>query len=325
MTQRMQSCDTVADLTQVLQRFVPEVAPHLAGRLYLLDRERSLVVEACHWLDPSAAQAEFPAQACWALRRGTMHHAGAGCVDVPCDHLCATAVEIETLCLPLIGQHGALGLLTFERRPGREGRELPDIYLTMLAENVSLALDNLQLREALRALAMADPLTTLANRRQLDSELERQLADAERRDEPIACAMVDIDHFKRFNDDHGHAAGDVVLRAVAVELKRSVRDGSLVYRYGGEEFLVLLPGVDPTQAIPRAEEIRSRIGALAVRHEGDTIGPVTVSVGIACAPDHCSWTRLVKTADDALLQAKREGRDRVVIASPTDTAGAGIG
>jgi diguanylate cyclase (GGDEF)-like protein len=329
MTQRMQSCDSVADLERILERFVPEVAPHLAGRLYLLDRERGTMVTRCSWGRPLHSDEEFASLACWALRRGVAHFANAECIDVVCDHidLSASAVaaappdgDIETLCLPLVGQNGTLGLLYFEgRAPGgtsASGGELPGVYVTMLTENVALALDNLQLRDALRALAMADPLTTLANRRQLDQELDRQLEQAERRGETLACAMIDVDHFKRFNDDHGHDAGDAVLRAVAAELKLAVRDGNLVYRYGGEEFLVLLPQLDTDQAAERAEEIRARIARVAVRHEGQELGPVTVSIGVACAPRDCFWNRLVQTADAALLQAKRDGRNRVVSAIP---------
>lgn len=321
MTQRMQSCDTVPDLTQVLRRFVPEVAPQFAGRLYLLDRERDAVVEACAWAEPRHSTVEFPSQACWALRRGVPHHPSRDQIDVPCDHVLPTDGEIETLCLPLLGPRGTLGLLYFERREGTA--EIPEIYLTMLAENVSLALDNLQLRDELRRLAMADPLTALANRRQLDEELEKRVVEAARREEPMACAMIDIDHFKRFNDDHGHDAGDAVLRAVAAELRQSVREGSLVYRYGGEEFLVLLPEVDPVQAMQRAEEIRIRVSKVTVRHEGQSIGPVTISIGVACAPIHCQWRRLAQTADAALLRAKREGRDRVVLAEPERAPSAG--
>jgi len=324
MTQRMQSCDTVVDLTRVVQRFAPEVAPDFAGRLYLLDRERDAVVEACSWREPRYSGAEFPSLKCWALRRGVPHHASEDCVDVPCEHVQSDGA-IETLCLPLVGQRGALGLLYFERAPDADGAEFPEVYVTLLVENVSLALDNLQLREALRKLAMADPLTTLANRRQLDSELDVRITEAERRGEPIACAMIDIDHFKRFNDDHGHEAGDAVLRAVAIELKQSVRDGSLVYRYGGEEFLVLLPQIDVEQAASRAEEVRSRIGRVSVTYAGQSIGPVTVSVGVACAPLHCDWMRLVQTADAALLQAKRDGRNRVVLAPPREEAVIALG
>lgn len=316
MTQRMQGCDTVDDLKQVVRRFMPAAAPDLAGRLYLLDATRGVMVEACSWLDPRHSGPEFPLLACWALRRGAPHRATGQTIDVPCEHVQDESGDIpDSLCLPLVGQRGTLGLLYLEPRADRATGALPDIYMTMLAENLSLALDNLMLRDALRSLAMADPLTMLANRRQLDGQLEASLAAAERSGTPICCAMIDIDHFKRFNDDHGHAAGDAVLRAVATTLKQSVREGQLVFRYGGEEFLMLLPGVSIEVALARTQEVAARIGALRVHHEGRELGPVTASIGLASAPEHCEWQRLVQTADAALLQAKRAGRNRVVVAT----------
>jgi diguanylate cyclase (GGDEF)-like protein len=313
MTQRMQGCDTVADLKGVIGRFVPEVAPHLAGRLYLLDAERNVMGEACSWLDPQHSRPEFSPLSCWALRRGAPHRATGECIDVPCEHITGGSAEVlDTLCLPLMGQAGVLGLLYLERRDiAREG-ELSNMYVTLLAENVGLALDNLRLRDALRAMAMVDPLTKLANRRELDRELERQLGEAERAGTVMSCAMIDIDHFKRFNDDHGHDAGDAVLREVGAALRQSVRADSSVYRYGGEEFLVLFPGLNAEDALARAEEIRETIASLSLRFDGHEIGPINASIGVATAPLHCEWRKLAQTADAALLGAKRAGRNRVL-------------
>jgi diguanylate cyclase (GGDEF)-like protein len=270
--------------------------------------------EACSWLDPVHSRAEFPPMACWAIRRNSAHRATGECLDVPCDHVDADAGSVpDTICLPLAAQNGILGLLYFEWRPQPSSRETPDVYLKMLAENVGLALDNLRLRDALREMAMADPLTTLANRRQLDAELDHHLAVADRERTPISCVMVDVDHFKRFNDDHGHDAGDAVLRAVAATLRHSTREGH-AFRYGGEEFLLLMPGFSAEDAAARAEDIRQRIAALRVHHDGRELGQITASLGVATAPTHCQSTRLVQAADAALLRAKRDGRDRVAIA-----------
>jgi diguanylate cyclase (GGDEF)-like protein len=315
MTQRMQSCDTTRDLSHVVERFMPEVLPQLAGRLYLLDEARGAMVEACCWSGPVHSTSEFSNMACWALRRGSPHRAAGAHFDVPCDHLRHDGEAIpETICLPLAGQHGTLGLLYLERRADAPAGEIPDIYLETLVENAGLALDNLRLRDALHALAMADPLTMLGNRRRLDETLERHLADSESSGTPISCAMIDVDHFKRFNDDFGHDAGDAVLRAVGEALRQSVREGDLVFRFGGEEFLMLMPGVDSETATERAEEIRLRIAAIGLQHDGQTLGAITASLGVATAPAHCPQANLVQAADAALLRAKRAGRNRVVTA-----------
>jgi diguanylate cyclase (GGDEF)-like protein len=315
MTQRMQSCDTIEDLQAVVQRFVPEVVPELAGRLYLFDAGRNAMVEASAWLDPVGSRPEFAPLACWALRRNAPHRPGGETIDVPCEHVERPGeVPLDTICLPLSGQNGMLGLLYFERHAASEIR-VPDVYLRILAENIALALDNLRLRDALRELALADALTTLANRRQLDEVLARDLADAASSGDPISCVVADIDHFKRFNDEFGHDAGDAVLRAVGLTLKQSVRESNRVFRYGGEEFLILLAGMGTDEAAERAEAIRAAVEALSVRHEGSDLGTVTISLGVATAPVHCAADRLVQTADAALLRAKREGRNRVVVAT----------
>jgi diguanylate cyclase (GGDEF)-like protein len=313
MTQRMQGCDTVAELKNVVKRFAPEVAPQMAGRLYLFDASRIVLVEGCSWLEPVHSAAEFPPLACWALRRGAPHRPSGAGLDVPCGHLLGNEVP-DSLCLPLMGQHGTLGMLYLESRTAYPATPLSEAYLQLLAENIGLALDNLRLREALRSLAMIDPLTMLPNRRQLDEVLASELAEAERTGTSICCAMIDVDHFKRFNDEHGHDAGDAVLRAVGQTLKEAVRDTNLVFRYGGEEFLMLLPGMGEPPAAERAEEIRSRIAALRVQHEGSDLGPVTASIGLACAPAHTDWPSLVQTADAVLLRAKQAGRNQVITA-----------
>jgi diguanylate cyclase (GGDEF)-like protein len=312
MTQRMQGCDTIDNLQNVIHRFVPELVPQLAGRLYLLDRSRNAMVEACSWLEPCSSKAEFAPTSCWALRRGGEHRSAGSLIDVPCEHLDSDGQNTpEGICLPLSAQSGTLGMLYFERRPSFADAEIPELLIKMLAENIGLALDNLQLRDALRDLAMADPLTRLANRRQLDAVLEDMLSAPAG---PMSCVMIDIDHFKRFNDEHGHEAGDAVLRAVGETLKASVRQGDLAFRYGGEEFTLLFPDMIPHQAFERTEQLRMRIAALRVRFEKCELGPITISAGIASAPDDCSHAQLLQAADTALLGAKRSGRDRIVVA-----------
>ena len=312
MTQRMQGCDTVDNLQNVIHRFVPELVPQLAGCLYLLDRSRNAMVEACSWLEPCSSKAEFAPMSCWALRRGGEHRSAGSLIDVPCEHLDSDGQNMpEGICLPLSAQSGTLGMLYFERRPSFADAEIPELLIKMLAENIGLALDNLQLRDALRELAMADPLTRLANRRQLDAVLEDMLSAPAR---PMSCVMIDIDHFKRFNDEHGHEAGDAVLRAVGETLKASVRQGDLAFRYGGEEFTLLFPDMTPQQAFERTEQLRIRIAALRIRFETCELGPITISAGIASAPDDCSHAQLLQAADTALLCAKRSGRDRIVVA-----------
>jgi len=320
MTQRMQGCDSLHDMEEIARRFIPEIAPDLAGRLYLIDPKRNAVVEACHWLDPRRSRSEFAPGACWALRRGLPHRPTGGAIDVPCDHLDIEGeLTVDTLCLPLSAHGETFGLLYFERKVGTpDVSSTSETYLIMLAENIGLAIGNIRLREQLRAMAMGDALTGLGNRRQLDATLDDVLADARWSQRPISCLMVDVDHFKQFNDSFGHDAGDAVLREVGAALAAAVRDKELAFRYGGEEFMVLLPGCDVDQAVARAQHIRERIASLDLIHGGKKLRTVAISAGVATAPIHCTVERLVQTADAALLRAKANGRDRVEVATVRD-------
>jgi diguanylate cyclase (GGDEF)-like protein len=315
MTQRMQASDTLHDLKGVIERFTPQIALGYAGKLYLLDKPRQAMVEVCSWLDPVHSRSEFSPLSCWALRRGLPHRAGGQSVDVACDHLQAGGGdEADFICLPLTAQREILGLLYLESRgDAQQAPTRSDVYLTMLAENIGLAVANLRLRDALREMAMADPLTGLANRRHLDAVLGLELAAGER---PLSCVMMDVDHFKRINDTFGHDAGDAVLREVGVALKGSSREGALAFRFGGEEFLLLLPGLTLDQARERAEEVRGRIAALRIEHEGKDLGAITASFGVSSTPEVCGADKIVQTADAALLRAKAAGRNRVVAADP---------
>ena len=319
MTERMQGCDTPDDLMEVVQRFVPEIAPGRAGRLYVLDKERNAVVEACNWSDPRYSEKEFPPVACWAMRRGQPHRPAGKSVDVPCNHLGLTSGPVpDTLCLPLIAQRETLGLLYLEPRLSGEATgacDVSDVYLGVLTENISLALSNLRLREALREMAMVDPMTGLSNRRRLDTVQSVLLTNARKLGQPIGCLMMDVDHFKRFNDDYGHEAGDIVLKEIAAVLQDSTREAEFVFRYGGEEFMMLIPNLRIEQLKQRAEEIRKRIAALHLVHDGRDLGAITVSIGVACAPDN-AYDDLTHAADSALLHAKAQGRNRVEPALP---------
>lgn len=316
LTQRMQECETMHQLERVIESFVPQIAPGLAGRLYLFDESRKLLVEVSAWLGPVHSHSEFAPATCWALQRGELHRPKGHAADVPCDHLDGSAQKFDSICLPLIAQRAILGLLYLEPRSDLSEPllDISEIYLKLLAENIGLAAGNLRLRDTLRAMAMADPLTGLANRRQLEAVLESRLAEANNAREPISCIMLDVDHFKHFNDQFGHDAGDAVLRVVGEFLKQSTRDTD-AFRYGGEEFLLLMPQMDPEQAGRRAEEIRNGIAKLQVKHGGRDVGSITASVGVATAPDQCAFGGIIQAADAALLRAKESGRNRVEIAS----------
>jgi diguanylate cyclase (GGDEF)-like protein len=166
--------------------------------------------------------------------------------------------------------------------------------------------------------AIHDPLTGLYNRRYLDETMPRELHRAERTGQPVGVIMLDVDHFKRFNDTYGHDAGDTLLRAVGTFLQQHTRGDDIACRYGGEEFTLVLPGASLAATQQRAKELRAGIQHLGVEHQGQPLGTVTASLGIAVFHAHGTTAdSLIRAADQALYHAKRGGRNRVVLADDT--------
>jgi diguanylate cyclase (GGDEF)-like protein len=187
--------------------------------------------------------------------------------------------------------------------------------LRVFTEHIALAISNLKLRDALRQQSIRDPLTGLFNRRYLEETLAIEIERAKRKNEPFSILMLDLDHFKRFNDTHGHEAGDAVLQVLGGFLQRHVRGGDIACRYGGEEFTLILPGASVEAAQHRAGQLCEGIRALNIDFKNQILGPLSLSVGIATFPNHGeSGESVLQAADMALYQAKDEGRDRVVVA-----------
>jgi diguanylate cyclase (GGDEF)-like protein len=229
------------------------------------------------------------------------------------------------VCVPMRAPHPTkprlIGVFSVMRRhpAGAAAAEFSDAdvrLLSSLASYTALALAHAEATQRIRDLAVTDELTGLANRRHLMAEATREAVRAERTGEPLSALMIDLDHFKRVNDERGHLVGDAVLRAVATTLAGGVRKTDRCARYGGEEFVVLLPSSPKADALAVAEKLRASVAALAPGGIG-----VTVSIGVASLPeDASSAERLFDAADQALLQAKRAGRDRVVAAEAPATS-----
>ena len=186
------------------------------------------------------------------------------------------------------------------------------------AANASLKYTNDQLDAAnasLRDLALRDPLTGLLNRRYVDETLDMDIRRSQRSGLPIGVLLIDLDYFKQVNDTYGHDAGDAVLQAVAALLEDQVRSGDIVSRYGGEEFLMILPGIPYPPLAQRAERICAAVRSMQVQHAGQDLGQRSCSIGVAVYPDHgLTGERVIKVADEALYQAKAAGRNQIVVA-----------
>ena len=318
MSDLLESCVAVGEVHAVIKESVPQLFPEEAGALYVMGGSRNLVEAAVVWGDHPPAQHVFAPNDCWALRRGRMHLMGPS-TNLLCSHL-TQPVPAASVCLPMIAQGEILGVLHLQSTAAENFDEANLQLCQTAADSVALALANLKLRESLRQQSLQDPLTGLFNRRYLEVSLERELRRALRYQSSIGLIMIDIDHFKHFNDNFGHATGDMLLRELGAFLKRCIRGGDIACRYGGEEFLLLLPDTSLETAQQRAEQVRQAVKKLHVPYEDGLLGPITLSLGVATFPQHGSTTEtLLGVADNALYRAKHEGRDRVVVAETLET------
>jgi diguanylate cyclase (GGDEF)-like protein len=180
-------------------------------------------------------------------------------------------------------------------------------------QTIKLSLHNLRLQEKLREQAIRDPLTGLYNRRFLEDNLDRELHRSKRQETPLGIVMLDLDHFKHFNDAFGHEAGDLILTRVGKVLQTVLRKSDIACRYGGEEFVLVFPESSLDDTRRRVEEIRSLVRDMEIWHGQRRLGTVTMSAGLAMAPGNGSTARaLIAAADDAMYVAKHDGRDRLV-------------
>jgi diguanylate cyclase (GGDEF)-like protein len=323
MGELFQACLSLEEAYAVIGRLAPRLFPTEAGAVFALNPARNLIEVVATWGTRPVDGSMFPPEACWAMRNGRPHVVDDTHASVLCEHL-PIPPPPAYVCSPLTAQGSSLGVLYVASERGREeSSSVPNRAKDQLAETVAaqlgLGLSNVQLREILRSQSIHDPLTGLFNRRYMAETLERELHRARRTENPLALLMVDIDGFKQQNDAFGHDAGDAILVELAALLQRSLRREDIACRYGGEEFVLVLPDAAMENAARRAEQLRDAVRRIRVPYKDTVLGPVTVSIGVAAFPDHgADGASLLKSADMALYEAKKTGRDRVALASPPE-------
>ena len=246
--------------------------------------------------------------------------------ELRCTHITEPIVA-GAICEPLAAQSETLGVLHLQIREPRGSTLLTERrrVTETLGEQLSLALANFRLREILRRQSSRDPLTELYNRRFMEESLYRELRRAAREEGSVGVLMIDLDRFKELNDAFGHAAGDAALRAIGKVLEGAIRGGDIASRFGGEEFVVILPNASLSDTEMRAEAIRQDVKNLVAPSSGSLFPSVTMSVGVAAFPDHGQTSEeLLAAADRALYRAKAAGRDRVAVADSGDLQGIAI-
>ncbi|OUR63901.1 hypothetical protein A9Q79_09110 [Methylophaga sp. 42_25_T18] len=319
----LQVCRTLPETYPVISHYADQIFPNWCGSLYLFDESKTLVEAMTSWGNKPLKSSEVIApDDCWALRQGKEHIALDMENRLSCNHV---HDEIGSYtCVPIIAQGEMLGMLHMEYCCGSitfETTEEKQRYfdsrqrlMKIAADNLALSLVSLNLREALKHQSIRDPLTSLFNRRYMEECLQMEISKSARSGGGLGVIMSDIDHFKKFNDTYGHDAGDLVLVEFAKLLTKSFRESDIICRFGGEEFIIIMPAASQELVLERANKMCNKVREFEIFYDNKLLPSVTSSFGVSYLSDdfeHAS--QIVKLADTALYKAKNAGRDQVML------------
>jgi diguanylate cyclase (GGDEF)-like protein len=307
----LQICASPSEAYEVVAGHLEKLIPDSNGDVFAIESARNLMAVIASWGAPGLTQSVWPPEDCCAVRAGGLHTRMESPRGLTCRHF-AGGIPPAYICLPMVALGETLGVLHISApssavfTPGRLA------LIQKIGEYAALRLANLRLRDKLHDQSIRDPLTGLYNRRYMEATLEQELHRSTRRHTGLGVIMADIDKFKACNDTFGHDAGDYVLKEISALLRRSVRASDIVCRYGGEEFLIVLPDSSPESVREKAAQMCTAVAELKLEHAGRSLGRITASLGISYSQDGALKTDdLMRSADQALYDAKRQGCNRV--------------
>ncbi|MEA5536382.1 diguanylate cyclase [Crocosphaera sp. XPORK-15E] len=318
VSQYLQSCNTMEEAYTILADLLQPLFEGCSLGIYQLYEDQNLAKLVSSWGNNLNSKEKFPAQECWSLRQGKAHYAEKSHSQLFCSHLDSTSNLSASLCFPMMAQGKIFGILYISTNDQEKLTAEQQNLAQTVSENIVLSLVNLQLQETLREQSIRDSLTGLFNRRYLHEFLDKEIIKAQRNPTNIGIILIDADHFKRINDNFSHSLGDVVLKELSSFLKHNIRGSDIACRYGGEEFILVLPEANLENTYQRAEMLREKIKQLHFQYQEYFLEGITISIGVACFPDHgLTGETVINNADTALYQAKDQGRDRTIIFDPS--------
>jgi diguanylate cyclase (GGDEF)-like protein len=304
MSGLLQACTSFDDAVEIVPVFGRHLFPSLDGALYVARGPRFELAAA--WGDTKRHITTHDNDCAAARRANSRLHVAeepaAGC------HVADGA----TLCLPLVAGREAIGVLTLRGPEAASLAARTSLFASAFADHIALALTNLRMQETLRTRAVRDSLTGLYNRRFMEEALTRELQRGREQQTHTGVVIVDVDHFKPFNDTYGHGGGDALLTQLARVMQSAFDGDEFICRYGGDEFVIVVPDTSARELRVRAEQLSDAVRDLRINADGRVLGSATISTGIAVAPEHANSVEgLIAAADRALYEAKTAGRDRV--------------
>ena len=308
MSELLQLSKTHDEASDILPTYAQRLFPAFDGALFVAGTASMEV--AASWGAPPAIAA-FASGDCWALRRAHAHVVSADAAELACRHSVSVS-STATICLPMLAGGQAIGVLALRTRETTRISQDVQLFAKAFADQIALALANLRLQDTLRTRAVRDSLTGLFNRRWMEETLQHELLRCARAGTRAGVVIVDVDCFKQYNDTWGHAGGDALLQQLARVMQRVFREEDVICRFGGDEFVIVLPDTSFEHLRDSAERLCAESRQLQVHLDGQLLGPVTISAGIALTPGHAATVDgVIAAADRALYAAKSGGRDRV--------------
>lgn len=310
----LQSSRSLDELFDMVARFMTHILPTAEGSIYVYSNSRDVLDGCASWNGGSHKDHIHPEE-CWGLRRGRTYEFGTSEIDFVCEH--AEPHDGRSYyCFPILAHGETVGLMHLRAIKD----ECPEFVGTkklaqMCAEQISMAIANVRMRDQLHDQSVRDPLTGLFNRRHMTESLRKLIGASQNSGRRLSVVSIDVDHFKKFNDNHGHDAGDMVLRAVGSVLEQACDGDEIACRPGGEEFTLILPGLSQEDVMTKAELLRQGVEDVVVRYGEKALPRITISLGVAHYPAHGTMPQdLLRASDDALYDAKAKGRNQVCVA-----------
>lgn len=307
----LETCTNEKEFAEIIIATAQQLTNAKAGILYLIKDDVSYAELMASWGEVGTDSAVLDLDKCWAYRQHNVFPNS----EIESNLSCKIAFldGVDHVCYPLVGGGQILGLLQLRGVKNLEN-EYAGMHMTVLAKRAGFELMNLHQRENLISLSIKDSLTGLYNRRYLEDAAEKELKRTGRSKKKFSLIMLDIDNFKNINDTHGHSVGDEVLVNASATIKKSIRDQDVACRYGGEEFVVLLPETGDKGALSCAKKIRKNVEGSFIYSGTNAKVSITISSGIATYPDHGeNIDDIIKNADNALYVAKRSGKNKAIL------------
>jgi diguanylate cyclase (GGDEF)-like protein/PAS domain S-box-containing protein len=325
----LQACLTIDEAKSAEPILLQRLFPQMSGQIFLYDSDNNLLEATASWNEETGENLNyFTTQDCWGLRSSKAYYSTHSQAGLRCKHLHSNlhsdsnpdsnsnSSSAESICIPMMAQGEVMGLLTLNSTELGQLTPNKQKLAETIATNFALTIANLKLRARLEEESIRDRLTGLFNRRYMEESLQREIYKCERKQELLSIIMLDVDHFKKFNDSFGHLAGDALLRELGSFLQTNIRASDIACRYGGEELIIIMPETPLQFAQQRGEEIREKVKNIELKHEPVIDSRISLSLGVACFPLHgLTPQEVIKAADTALYRAKKAGRDRVMVYS----------